>query len=723
MKKIFFLSLLLVIVFANTNAQYNLPPVYNITTDTILRTALPEKYWQVLEDRKGKLGFEEVRKIPVTDKFHYNTEKNHQFDHSINGYWFRYVLKNAMDHDAKICFGDSLAYDDSEFYIITNNGEIRHEVNGIFTPWSKLNGLQEYRVIPLLLRPGEVVIIYEKAETNSSFIVSGSGNFWIGFSSMEKVMQNVYAYSQLSYLNAIHDSFIFGVLAFASLFIFFFFLIIKEKVYLYFSLYLLALGLGRFNTNAEMYDAFFREFPTLFAIIYQFVWFFSPFFLIFFIRHLLDTKVHLPKWDKLLIALTILYTLGYFTDEILSVFDSYSRIMHDIDHDIMYLLVLSVPPTFILSLKWFRANKILTFIILPLQSIWSITVVYVWISYTFNPNPVHQDWLTLNWFGFETILLSCLVISFCWILLQRFVDLKKQIAQKELEKEIERNRLIEIQKVELEEQVTKRTAELNQSLADLKSTQSQLIQSEKMASLGELTAGIAHEIQNPLNFMNNFSEVNKELLVEMKDEIDKGNTDEVKSIADNVIANEEKINHHGKRADAIVKGMLQHSRSSVGERELTDINALADEYLRLSYHGLRAKDSSFNATIKTDLDQSIGKINIIPQDFGRVLLNLYNNAFYAVSEKAKQPSNGYEPVISLTTKKMGDKVFIVVKDNGNGIPQKIVDKIFQPFFTTKPTGQGTGLGLSLSYDIIKAHGGEIKVETKDGEGTTMIIQL
>ena len=268
---------------------------------------------------------------------------------------------------------------------------------------------------------------------------------------------------------------------------------------------------------------------------------------------------------------------------------------------------------------------------------------------------------------------------------------------------------------------------LEKTLANLKSTQQQLVQSEKMASLGELTAGIAHEIQNPLNFVNNFSEVNKELIGEMKTEIEKGNLEEVKAIASDIESNEEKINHHGKRADAIVKGMLQHSRSSSGVKEPTDINALCDEYLRLSYHGLRAKDKSFNATMKTDFDNSIGNINIIPQDIGRVVLNLLTNAFYVVDEKKKnpQPPEGgvYDPTVSISTKKMGDKVEIKVSDNGNGIPQKVLDKIFQPFFTTKPTGQGTGLGLSLSYDIVKAHGGELKVETIENEGSEFLIQI
>ncbi len=265
------------------------------------------------------------------------------------------------------------------------------------------------------------------------------------------------------------------------------------------------------------------------------------------------------------------------------------------------------------------------------------------------------------------------------------------------------------------------------TLDNLKATQGQLIQSEKMASLGELTAGIAHEIQNPLNFVNNFSEVNKELLEELKAERLKPNAEREEALENelinDVISNEEKINHHGKRADAIVKGMLQHSRSSNGVKEPTDMNALCDEYLRLAYHGLRAKDKSFNATLITDFDASIGMINVIPQDIGRVILNLITNAFYVVDEKKKQVGDDYEPTVSVSTRKANGKIEICVKDNGNGISAKVLDKIFQPFFTTKPTGQGTGLGLSLSYDIVKAHGGELKVETKEGEGTTFVILL
>ena len=291
--------------------------------------------------------------------------------------------------------------------------------------------------------------------------------------------------------------------------------------------------------------------------------------------------------------------------------------------------------------------------------------------------------------------------------------------------------------------------ELQCALLELKSTQSQLIQSEKMASLGELTAGIAHEIQNPLNFVNNFSEVSKELIEEVKSERSKVKSERDEGLEEELLndisQNLDKINHHGKRADAIVKGMLAHSRTSSGKKELTDLNALAEEYLRLSYHGLKAKDASFSATFHFEPDGNLPKVNVVPQDIGRVLLNLMNNAFYAVQERVKgetadvrsetadvrgAPSHvspftsHYQPQVTVTTKSFGDKVEILVKDNGNGIPESIREKIFQPFFTTKPTGQGTGLGLSLAYDIVrKGHGGVLEVESEEGEGTTFIMKL
>ncbi len=278
--------------------------------------------------------------------------------------------------------------------------------------------------------------------------------------------------------------------------------------------------------------------------------------------------------------------------------------------------------------------------------------------------------------------------------------------------------------LEQKEEISAQRDSLEQTVTELKQTQSQLIQSEKMASLGELTAGIAHEIQNPLNFVNNFSEVNAELIDEMQQEIANGNLDEVKAIATDIQENEKKINMHGKRADAIVKGMLQHSRAGSGEKEPTNINKLADEYLRLSYHGLRAKDKSFNAEMVTHFDDKLPLVNILPQEVGRVLLNLFNNAFYAVSQKKKAASADYKPTVTVSTSLDGDQVVITVKDNGMGIPDAVKDKIMQPFFTTKPTGEGTGLGLSLSYDIVvKGHSGEILVNNSVGGGAEFVIKL
>jgi signal transduction histidine kinase/streptogramin lyase len=288
----------------------------------------------------------------------------------------------------------------------------------------------------------------------------------------------------------------------------------------------------------------------------------------------------------------------------------------------------------------------------------------------------------------------------------------------------QRKRVIEKERSLVREKELAQAKEIEKAYHQLKTTQTQLVQSEKMASLGELTAGIAHEIQNPLNFVNNFSEVNEELIAELYQEIDKNNLEGVKAIAKDIALNENKINFHGKRADSIVKGMLQHSRTSNGEMVPTDINALADEFLRLSYHGMRAKDKSFNAEFRTEFDPNLPKVSVIPQDIGRVILNLINNAFYSVADRASDDQNGYKPLVSVMTEKREGNIEIRVKDNGKGIPPNVLDKIFQPFFTTKPTGQGTGLGLSLSYDIItKVHGGYIKVETKEEIGTEFIIGL
>ena len=329
--------------------------------------------------------------------------------------------------------------------------------------------------------------------------------------------------------------------------------------------------------------------------------------------------------------------------------------------------------------------------------------------------------------------ISAMVILFTSFLLSFVINQRKKIqyhkSLHQLSDELQKD--LTKQNEALEKGVQQRTSELlnekeklQNTLTHLRSAQAQLVQAEKMASLGELVAGIAHEIQNPLNFINNFSDLNSELIEEMKIKIQQGNNEEVFQLINDITENEQRINHHGKRADGIVKGMLQHSRSSSGLKEAVNINKLADEYLQLAYHGLRAKDKIFNAALKTNYDSSINTINIIAQDIGRVLLNCLTNAFYAVTEKKLTGIANYEPTVSISTKKIGTRVEILIADNGNGISPGLCRKIFQPFFTTKPSGQGTGLGLSISYDIVtKGHSGELRVESKEGEGATFIIIL
>jgi two-component system NtrC family sensor kinase len=346
-------------------------------------------------------------------------------------------------------------------------------------------------------------------------------------------------------------------------------------------------------------------------------------------------------------------------------------------------------------------------------------VLYIVFINVMRTNSANLGYLLMSGFALSFPLLQMVYVA------MRFREILKEVQQNATEvvhlSEEKKEEALNRQKV-LEVEVNRQTAEIRTTLDNLKATQTQLIQSEKMASLGELTAGIAHEIQNPLNFVNNFSEVSKELMDELNEELDKGDTEKARVISQDVIQNLEKIVHHGKRADAIVKGMLQHSQSGSGTKEPTNINVLADEYLRLSYHGLRSKDKSFNADLLTNFDEKLPKVNVIPQDIGRVLLNLFNNAFYTVNQKQKTAVADYKPEVSVTTSSENGQVVIKVKDNGIGIPDAIKEKIMQPFFTTKPTGEGTGLGLSLSYDIVvKGHGGSININSKEGEYTEFVI--
>ncbi len=430
-------------------------------------------------------------------------------------------------------------------------------------------------------------------------------------------------------------------------------------------------------------------------------------------RKILETSVRLPEWDKVLSKVWI-GSILYFLLALIPALD----FIGDWYGEIIYLILLVT----VYLLRDYNPARMFSIALLPYAGISVLVAIVRFVAPSFYET---YD----GYFG------TAEGFSVLWLIgFGTYALIQNNKERKQRRKEEEQVRAAEIRKAELEHLVVARTTELTaqkeeleKTLAELKSAQTQLVHSEKMASLGELTAGIAHEIQNPLNFVNNFSELSLELAQELKEEIEKPEMDtaQVLDLARDLAQNQEKINHHGKRAANIVTAMLQHSRTSTGKKEPTDLNVLADEYLRLAYHGLRAKDKNFNAGMVTDLDPAIDKVQIIPQDFGRVLLNLINNAFYAVTQRKNQAPEGYEPTVTVSTRLLqSDMVEIRIQDNGTGIPKDLKAKIFQPFFTTKPTGQGTGLGLSLAFDIVtKGHGGTMEVESAEGQGTTFVIRL
>ncbi|MCE7039363.1 sensor histidine kinase [Dyadobacter sp. CY312] len=449
-------------------------------------------------------------------------------------------------------------------------------------------------------------------------------------------------------------------------------------------------------------------------------YFLVSFFLIQHIRITLHTKEKMPYWDKILDYAKYVSIALMSTYYVASTPDWYGWVWHPF----MILLIFTIYKN-----EEFYSVRGVVQSIIPFVAVSILSDLVRTIAPAFHGE--YDDYFTaIRFFAFAL----CFIIWF-------YARKQQKILLKEREERLQEEKESKAQKESLEYLVAERTyeltlqkEELQKAIEELKSTQNQLIQSEKMASLGELTAGIAHEIQNPLNFVNNFSEVSVELCQELEEEIDKttiGERDKeyIKEIISDLSQNQQKITHHGKRADSIVKGMLQHSRASSGEMEAVDVNALADEYMRLAYHGLRAKNKEFNSALVTDFDASIGKVKVLPQDLGRVFLNLFTNAFYAVAEKKRKlaetdPNSDYKPEVKISTKKFADKLYIRVSDNGTGMPEHVIAKIFQPFFTTKPTGQGTGLGLSMSYDIVtNGHGGTLDVDSIAGERTEFRITL
>jgi two-component system, NtrC family, sensor kinase len=667
-------------------------PALEIKTDTVKYTAIPNTSWRYLALPTGLPDIDKVAGAENEHLFKHMPEEYPEWD-SKHDVWIKYELSNASGHPFEA--GLPALSGKTFFYISQPGGHFKILKTGYEISKAERQGAKSLMLCMLTLAPAQKVTVYTYVPEVIDAEDIEPGVYSIKYLFIKNYLNNkYYTLDNIMYYALI------GFLLFAAVANIFFFYVNRERVYI---MYAISLLLGISNAVIILFsddllsigNGFFRTLSLL-------IFFGLLLMVLATIRQFLSIKAYFPKWDKFLAWFPVVCVaiVGYITIKTgrfrFAGTTSFGTILVLITF--FYVVVLMV-----IIIRMYNKNKDARMFVLA-SFPFLLSIIVSTVIGEGNIIAVAVAWATL-------------VVS--WAMFMRFKNLQ-----------VEKNRLIAEQKAGLEIQVAERTAELERSLSDLKLTQNQLIQSEKMASLGELTAGIAHEIQNPLNFVNNFSDVSVELLQELKEEVDKGDLEEVNALADDVIQNLEKIAHHGRRADGIVKGMLQHSRASSGQKEPTDINALADEYLRLAYHGLRAKDKSFNADLITNFAEELPKINIIPQDIGRVLLNLFTNAFYATQEKGKQYSGGsdqsqladYKPVVTVSTRQVGDAIEITVKDNGTGIPDAIKDKILQPFFTTKPTGEGTGLGLSLSYDIVvKGHGGTIDV--KSVEGAEFILTL
>jgi two-component system NtrC family sensor kinase len=702
--------------------QDSLPPVFEMQ-DTAL-TLISDQHWQMLENKNGKLDFPEVTQATG---FHGNfTKKEGMGFNGVKDYWLRWRMSNLTGKDQELVFSSNPGNYKRDYYISRDSGVVEHLRTGWGVPLSQRDTFKTRGGVLIPIRNGETIMVYARLRLYAYDFVK---EFKLNFEYKDNFLKKNYISEKL-YQGDTRAAFIAGVLIMGFLLNLFFYRIAKDKVYLYYALLLLLEGIWYLSTGTRL---FFKETPWMIPWLDKILTF-GLFFLCVtqFVRYFLKTYKYYPKWDKTIVILAITTVIlnlvvDYWNMHLPFSQLGFPQIVFAVLHMTWMLLLLI--SFFLPKKETDRHTNVAIMAAIPVFCIWTFAygidnISDVVSDLTGKPRPAWIEWVDANDNVIEMFCIAWFAFWFTWILTQQYAILRKQLTQQALAREREKNEMMARQQQELEEQVEKRTTELKQSLDDLRNTQQQLIQAEKMASLGELTAGIAHEIQNPLNFVNNFSEVNNELIDEMKEELKTGNYQDAIAVAESVRQNNEKIAHHGKRADSIVKGMLQHSRNSSGQKELTDINALVDECMRLSYHGLRAKDKTFNAKTETDFDSNLPKINIAPQDIGRVVLNLFTNAFYSVMQKKKQSGDPFEPIVTVKTAKVPAGVTISIRDNGNGIPQKVIDKIFQPFFTTKPVGEGTGLGLSMSYDIItKGHNGELKAETKEGEYAEFTIYL
>ena len=651
-----------------------------------------ESYCRFYKDEKATLDFEQIKNL--SDSLFIRTPSgNLSFGNTKASIWVKFTVKNQTTEPLYLNFwGFGILYLD--VYTVNENGELIVRQSGTKRPFMSRDLKRGHIAINIGQSP-KVVYINLKS--------SWTLNTHVSISAL-KPLSNMY------YVRDTFNGICMGILIAMALYNLFLFFSVKERLYLYYSAYILMalVCVAELNSAYRFFIGWgegvgIRELMFIMGIIFS--------------MRFLNMRTTIPWGHKALLGFIVLFCLSMIFSMLN--WQPFANQFYDIT---ALFTIFTIP--FLAILAYRRGNKSALFYSIA----WFFVIVFGFVNILTNRGILPFTFWTNSSFAIGTCLETILLAFALAYRLKTYRDASESAQKLAIQRLEENERLVKEQNKVLEENVLKRTAELQQSLEELKSTQNQLIQKEKLASLGELTAGIAHEIQNPLNFVNNFSELSVDLVKDLKDEMDKTDPDKayIEELMDDLSSNQTKINHHGKRASSIVKGMLEHSRTSTGERAMTDINALADEYLRLSYHGLRAKDKNFNADFKTDFQTPLSKISIVPQDMGRVLLNLYNNAFYAVHEKAKQTKDeNYTPSVIVRTKQLENTIEIHVKDNGTGMPEAVKDKAFQPFFTTKPTGQGnTGLGLSLSQDIVvKGHGGTFEVETTEGVGTEFIIRL
>ena len=725
-------------------AQQAWPPVYVIKADSSF--AADTSHFQVLEDPQGQYTFAQVQRSTA---FRHDAPYNPNRKASV--YWMRMRLRNDLTQDLNLYLCDFNS-DYLDMYWLDSTNRWQHQRTGFLVPKSQQpdrNGNKERSRLFFRLKAGQQTTIYQRLEN----VLWHSANAYLvpQFQTEESVIRRIFTYIRVQ--NGWEDDWFagigIGILLLAVGYNLLIFFSTRERVYLYFGICLLFFILDRNIPHIQL--AFFADQPYLFRFAA------NCFFIIFFIffvqsiRRFIQPNAALVQLNRMTtIALGIMILLNLAALLLTRQPDLFIRKL-DIGLELIIRVIygLCLMMTYRMMKQGATDARFVFIAILPLFLWWMYTLStqIIGLYYQISLSNYLPDIFTYP----ESICLSWMIIFFSGALINRYNLTRQQMAQQAIEKEqlekereIERNRIIASQNERLEQQVRERTAELQQSLETLKETQNQLVQKEKLASLGELTAGIAHEIQNPLNFVNNFSEVNLELIDELHEERRKDNRDEEleSEILNDLGLNLQKINQHGKRAGAIVRGMLEHSRTSTGEKQLTNLNALAEEYLRLAYHGLRTKDKTFNCQLITNFEPALPNVAVVTSDIGRMLMNLYTNAFYAVQERQKKLLDSgesadlkdYQPTVwvsthlsnkaTATSADDANVIDIHVRDNGTGIADAVKQKIFQPFFTTKPTGQGTGLGLSLAYDIVtKGHDGELTVNSHEGDGAELVIRL